>query len=92
MLEFNQACEIVYKHFEKTKDIKGIFAAYDAGDCWLFLGLDFPPDVVQYGDGPVAINKENGEGYYYPYSHPDYLQKYLKAEEIEIPEKYRTKY
>ena len=92
MLKFEQACEIAYKHFEKTKDIKGIFEIFDIGDSWLFFGLDFPPDIVQYGNVPIAIDKNNGEGYYFQHSTPENVEKFMKAKPLEVPEKYKLQY
>lgn len=84
------ACEIAYKCFSQTKGLKGISELFDMDQYWLFWGKGFADNKVQYGNVPIVINKQTGEGNYFPLSDPDNMDMFRKAEKMEVPEKYNA--
>lgn len=91
MISFEQACEIAYNHFLKTKEQKGIADIDDLGDSWLFWGRDLPLEVTQYGNTPIMIEKENGDAFYFNAYAPNNIEKTLEAKKMEVPEQYKIR-
>ncbi len=89
MISLDKACEIAVEGLVKKEYLKGIVAILDIGRQWLFFGTLFKEPGPQYGNCPLAVNKETGECKEFPISVVENFDMYYNGEPVEIPEKYR---
>ena len=92
MINLSQASEVAYNHFCKKNELKGISDIYATEEYWLFFGRDFPENVVDYGNVPIAIRKDTGEAFYFMLSDLENMKIFKGATTIEVPDKYKIQY
>lgn len=91
MISLDEACEKAIIYLSEEGYLKGLAGVVDAGDIWIFGGRVFEENVAEYGNCPVAINKETGELYDFPISDMDNYDILEKGEVIPFPDKYKIK-
>lgn len=91
MSNFSVACEKAQKSLIRQGYKKGFGEICDLGDKWLFIGRRFEIGVVDYGNCPVAVDKQNGQCKNFPLSILENYDAYYESETVEIPEEYIIK-
>ena len=87
MISLNEACERALDCFSRMGMLKKIYSIGSTSDLWLFDGRWDDDDSVEYGNNPVAVNKETGNTDVFSISQN--LDIYYSSEPIPIPQEYR---
>ena len=85
-MNFNKICEEIYKYFADKLEIKGLCAALETEEYFIFSGGD--PNVVNYGGCLVAFDKKDCTIEIFE---PTNVVVLMSAKKIDIPKEYRYK-
>lgn len=90
MIYLEEACRIATEKFKQKGYFNGIVNIVDIGDRWILFSTMFgKSELIEYGNCPYAVNKENGEYMEFPLSVMENFDLYYSGEIVEVPEEYR---
>ena len=88
MLSFERACSMAYNYFCDVNIKKGIDKAYESDNIWIFFGRNFEDGETEYGNTPISISKENGEGLLFHLGFEKNYETLESAKKVEVPKQY----
>lgn len=88
MIGLDNACRIAYDYFGDVHTRKGIEKIYESEKRWIFFGKSQEDNATEYGNTPISIEKETGNGILFSLADEDNYKILETAKVIEVPRQY----